>query len=101
MQLRFKPFKCAQAALSSKGVGQQGQGVSEDDESSAYEDRHWRLICLHPIGQGWLDRVEAVVNTVTLHGHVAGKLQSKQHALSELDTVTDWQGNAGLYNAPE
>lgn len=76
MQLEYVTCKCAQAELLSKGIGQQGQ-VSEDDEPSAYDDRHWRMICLHPVGQMWLDRVEAVAHAVTLHGTVVGKRLSK------------------------
>lgn len=44
---------------------------------SAYEDRHWRMICLHPFGQAWLNRVEAIAHAMALHGSAAGKLHSK------------------------
>ena len=63
--------------------------MSEDAEAFAYEDRHWRMICLHPFGQAWLNRVEAVAHAVTLHGITAGKLHSKYKLPFELDDVPE------------
>lgn len=59
----------------SKGIGALAQESHDDDETSVYEDRHWRKICLHPMGQMWRSRVEAMVHAVTLQGSIAGMLQ--------------------------
>ena len=56
----------------SKGIGALAQ--ASHDETSVYEDRHWRRICLHPMGQMWHSRVEAIVHAVKLHGSIAGML---------------------------
>ncbi|KAL3132375.1 hypothetical protein ABBQ32_008945 [Trebouxia sp. C0010 RCD-2024] len=65
-------FDKLQAELLSKGIRQQGPEITEDVEMSAYEDRHWRMICLHPFGQAWLNRVEAIAHAMALHGSAAG-----------------------------
>lgn len=59
------------------------------------------MICLHPFGQSWLNRVQAVAHAVTLHGTAAGKLHSKDKLHLKLDNILDRHCNAGLYNAPE
>lgn len=57
----------------SKGIG--AQDDCDVGETSEYEDRHWRMICLNPLGQIWLTRVVAVLQAVSLQGAMSGKLQ--------------------------
>lgn len=82
----------------STGISPQAQESCEDGETSPYEDRHWRKICLYPLGQVWHNRVEAIVQAVTLHSANPGKLQSGK---IEFDNVLTWRHNAGLCIAPE
>ena len=42
------------------------------------------MICLHPLGQMWQSRVEAIAQEIALYGAHAGKLQ-QMHAALQLD----------------
>lgn len=90
-------FNCVQAELVSRGISPQAQEIYENGETSPYEDRLWRKICLYPLGQVWHNRVEAIVQAVTLHNANPGKIDLQVH----LKHVLTWKHNAGLCIAPE
>ena len=46
---------------------------SSSEEELAFEDRHWRKICLQPTGSSWVERVTAVTEDVVKHGEQHGK----------------------------
>ncbi|KAA6428147.1 MAG: hypothetical protein FRX49_01743 [Trebouxia sp. A1-2] len=47
------------------GVGSSAQ-VNTGNEESAYEDSHWRLICLQPIGESWVARADSIAQQILM-----------------------------------
>ncbi len=47
--------------------------VNTSNEESAYEDRHWRLICLQPIGESWVARVDSIAQQILMQQGLHGK----------------------------
>ncbi len=57
--------------------------VNTSNEESAYEDRHWRLICLQPIGESWVARVDSIAQQILMqqgsHGKTSTALCTSVH----------------------
>lgn len=69
----------AQAQTLSQCQGEDDNPASYDDEELTYEDRHWRLICLQPIGTSWLARAEVIAQKVAMQQVSHGKNGSMMH----------------------
>ena len=57
--------------------------VHTSNEESAYEDRHWRLICLQPISESWVARADAIAQQILMqqgsHGEAGTALCTSVH----------------------
>ncbi len=47
--------------------------VNTSNEELAYEDRHWRLICLQPIGTSWAARADSIAQQILMQQGSHGK----------------------------
>jgi len=47
--------------------------VNTSNEELAYEDRHWRLICLQPIGTSWGARADSIAQQILMQQGSHGK----------------------------